>query len=369
MLVNVNPKILVWAREDRFGQMPLEDVANKLNLEISCLTRWETDGIGVPFETLELIARNYKRQTAIFFLLNVPPKTKRIKDYRNIATDSGRFSPDTLLAIRRTERYLDIARELQNSTYWENQYQWIKNFTGKKENFIRETSYLRELLNSPLNGQINQPRSDVALRYWRSRIEEKLGIFIFQFSMPEDELDGFSYAIKAPPYAIVLNNQKAYVRRIFTLFHELSHIFRHSSGVCKPDHSSTENQFDIELECNSFAGEFLVPSQSVRNVDSVDEIFKLARLFSISGEVYLRRLYEDKKISADVFFNWLDEVRERSNMFPRKEKRGAPSMLIQSKSTRGNKLFNLVTNAAVTNQISYSTASDLLGLKVGSIGV
>lgn len=367
MLINVNPKILVWAREETLGKMSVSDVAGKLGIDVSDLTKWETDGVEIPFETLELIAKNYRRQTATFFLPSVPPKVKKIKDYRNIAVSDGKFSPETLLAIRRTERYLEVARELQGRDHWEHQYQWIKGLTGKKENIKKETAYLKEILGSPLDGRIGQPRSDAALRYWRTKIEEKLGIFTFQFPMPEDELDGLSYAFDSPPYALVLNNQKPYVRRVFTLFHELCHILKHNSGVCKPDQASVNRQFDIELECNSFSGEFLVPSDSVRKINSVDEIFELARNFNISGEVYLRRLLEEKKINRDLFFNWLNEVRERSNQFPRKEKKGGPSMLIQSKSTRGNKFFNLVTNAAAANQISYSTASDLLGLKAGNI--
>lgn len=369
MLININPKILVWAREEAFGQMSVSNVAGKLGINVSDLAKWETDGMEVPFGTLELIAKSYKRQTAAFFLPSVPPKTKKIKDYRNIAVNDGKFSPETLLAIRRTERYLDIARELQGPDYWKHQYQWINNLTGKKENVKGEAAYLREVLGSPSDGQISQSRSDAVLRYWRSRIEEKFGIFTFQFPMPESELDGFSYAFDSFPYAIVINNQKPYVRRIFTLFHELSHILKHKSGVCRADYASVTNHGDIEFECNNFAGEFLVPAHSIRSTDSVDEIFELAKQFNISGEVYLRRLFEEKRISRDVFFSWLDEVRERSNQFPRKEKKGGPSMLIQSKSTRGNKFFSLVTNAAATNQISYSVASDLLGLKAGNIGL
>jgi len=60
-------------------------------------------------------------------------------------------------------------------------------------------------------------------------------------------------------------------------------------------------------------------------------------------------------------------VKEQSNSFIRKKTKGAPSMRIQSKSTRGNKFFNIVTDAATNNKMSYSTASDLLGLKVGNI--
>lgn len=368
MQTKINPQILIWAREERFGKISVKDVADKLGIDFSDLVRWESNGDNIPFETLELIAKTYKRQAATFFLPEVPPAGKKIKDYRNFGGSRGEFSPDTLLAIRRTERYLDIARELIDTSYWNQQYEWTKKFTGKRENLRKETVYLRKLLDIPLDGQINRHRVDDAFRYWRSRVEEKLGIFVFQFSMPEEEIDGFSYAFDSFPYAIVINNQKAIVRRIFTLFHELAHILKHASGVCKPDFSSTEEKFAIELDCNSFAGEFLISEQSVKNVDSIDKIFHIAKTFNISGETYLRRLFELGKIDKETFFNWLGEVRERSNRFAKKPRgKGGPSRLIQSKSTRGNKFFNLVTNAAITNQISFSTASDLLGLRVGSI--
>jgi len=366
MLVNVNPRLLVWAREERYGVMPLNVVAGKINIKLSDLTSWETNGTSVPFEALELIAKNYKRQTAVFFLPSVPPKTKKIKDFRNI-TENEELSPDTLLAIRRTERYLDFARELESSTNWDKQYHWLKDFTGKAENIDTETKNLRTLLETPQSGLIKKYGADNAFRYWRSNIEDKLGLFVFQFSMPETELDGFSCILNNFPYAIVVNNKKPYVRRIFTLFHEIAHILKRQSGVCKHDFGSTKEKFDIEMECNNFSGEFLIPKDSLAVVESADEIYENAKMFNVSSEVYLRRLFEKGKLNRDVFFEWLNEIRERTE--PRKAIKGHPNMIINSKSSRGNKFFNIITNAAVSNKISFSLASDLLGLKVGSINI
>lgn len=369
--VDVNPRVLTWAREERFGKAPLSDIAQKVDVATADLTRWEEDGKCIPFGALEALARIYKRQTAVFFLPDTPQKTKKIKDCRNLANGAQDFSPDTLLAIRRTERYLEVARELRGLAYWEQQYEWIGAFTGKKEQVSREASDLRNLLGSPSDGKINKKKSDEAFRYWRKKVEEKLGIFVFQFSMPEEELDGFSYAFDQFPYAIVINNKKASVRKIFTLFHELSHILKHTPGVCKTDPLSSQERFDIELECNSFAGEFLIPRTSIAAASTVDQIYTAAKAFSVSGEVYLRRLFDDNKITRDTFFELLDGVRARSNAL-KKEKpddNGPRSRTILSKSARGSKFFELVVNAAVTNRISYSAASDLLELKVGNIRI
>jgi Zn-dependent peptidase ImmA (M78 family) len=367
--VDINPKLLIWAREERFGKASLLDIAKEIKVAVEDLAKWEHDGKNVPFDSLEILAKVYKRQTAIFFLPDVPQKTKKIKDFRNLANGAEGFSPDTLLAVRRTERYLNIARELQNELYWKEQYHWMNSFTGKKSEIENEANKIRELLGSPPDGKLNKRKSDDAFRYWRKKVEEKLGIFVFQFSMPESELDGFSYAFDHAPFAIVINNKKPAVRKTFTLFHELAHILKHDPGACKTDPLSSQEKFSIELDCNVFAGEFLVPGSTLQGVNSVDQIFEFAKEYNVSGETYLRRLFEKNKISRQFFFQWLEEVREKSNSFPRikREGEGGPSMLIQSKSIRGAKFFDLISNAAIANQLSYSTAADLLGLKASGI--
>lgn len=363
MKVDINPKILIWAREER--GMSTTYVADKLKLEVSDLNQWEHNGKDILFGSLESVAKLYKRQTAVFFLSDVPAKVKKPKDCRNLAVDGGIFSTETMLAIRRTERYLHTARELLGIPFLDKQYEWLKNFNGKNKNIEKEVALLRELLEVDVDGKSAQ-KSDVAFRNWRTKIEEKLGIFVFQFPVPENELDGFSYAFDEFPYAIVVNNKNAPVRKIFTLFHELYHILKQDSGACKPNFI-TPNQLNIELECNKFTSKFLVPKDHLKVTNSIDEIFRLAGLLNVSGEVYLRRLFDENRISKNKFFELLDSVRERSNRFPRKKREGYPSMIIQSKSTRGNKFFNIVINAATNSKISYSAGSDLLGLKVGNI--
>ncbi len=148
------------------------------------------------------------------------------------------------------------------------------------------------------------------------------------------------------------------------------HILRHDPAVCK---NTFNDNLPIELECNNLAGKFLVPKDLLIKTESVDEIFNLASSFNVSGEVYLRRLSEEKKVSKTTFFELLELVREKSSSFkkkkPKEKQEGGPSMVVQSKSTRGGKFFEAVAAAAIDGKISYSTASDLLGLKVGNIRI
>ena len=364
--VKVNPQILIWARTER--GFSVEEVASKLNFATDLLKRWERDGESIPFDALEDLAKTYKRQAAIFFLPEVPPKTRKPKDNRNLAVDRGSYSPETLLAIRRANHYLKVARDIFDSSYWRQEYRWIDSLKGKKEDVSEEARSLRAILEAPVQSQINQKDAETAFRFWRKKVEDKLGIFVFQFPMPEEELDGFSYAFDELPYAIVINNQKAAVRKIFTLFHEVGHLLKHDTGLCVISDESNKNTKAVEFECNNFAGKFLVPAENLKVTTSVEEIFELANAFKVSAETYLRRMFEEKKILSSVFFRLLVEVQEKSNSFPRKTKENKPiSSVIQSKSTRGSKFFNLVVGAVLSNRISFSSASDLLGVKVGNI--
>lgn len=363
MNIDANPKVLVWAREE--SGVPIDEVAKKIKTDIAIIYEWEKRGTAIPFGKLEAMAKVYKRQTAVFFLDEVPKKVKKPIDRRNLAVDRGTFSAETMLSIRRTERYLEVARNIFEESYWKHQYEWLGSFTGSAKNLEQEVRQLKEIL----NGNISARDSKTAFRKWKSIIEERLGIFVFQFSMPEEEIDGFSYAFDRLPYAIVVNNHNSANRKIFTLFHELAHILKHGQGACKTDFTTEKNR--IEYECNNFAGKFLVSRSELRTADSIDKIYQFASEFNVSGETYLRRLFEEEMISSERFFGLLEGVKEKSFEYHKKKKNkkmdGGPSSIILSKSTRGKRFFEIVIDAASNNKISYSLASDLLGVKVGKL--
>lgn len=92
---------------------------------------------------------------------------------------------------------------------------------------------------------------------------------------------------------------------IFSLFHELTHLLLGESAICDDD-----NNENIEVFCNSVAGEFLVPQKDL--IDSIkNESFeknlsdsllkKLSNAYGVSGYVILRRLYDNHYISKGAY--------------------------------------------------------------------
>ncbi len=352
MNVTTNPRLLKWAREE--AGFPAEAMAAQLQVDAQRYAQWETDGKNIPFGKLKDIARLCKRQIAVFFLPAVPPKTKKPTDYRNIRFTEQAISRDTLLAIRRATKYRNLALTVFDEQYWQSKYQWLVDLRQAPDSI----GWLRNKLGVSLQIQQSLQGHGEALKLWRNATEAKLGIFVFQFPLPTNEVQGFCFSDR-PPYAVVLNSNYAYASRIFTLLHELAHMFRSQSGMCFHD-DIDENQ-TIELQCNQFSGKFLVPDDQVPPANTLQTLALFANKFKVSKEVILFRNLERNFISRAEFFELLNEIKSQ----PIPERKGGPiDPVVKSQSSRGDTFFNLVLDSAHKNVIDFNTASDALGLKL-----
>jgi Zn-dependent peptidase ImmA (M78 family) len=361
--LKINPKLLQWAREE-CGYSPA-DIASKIRVDQEQYLTWENTGVGLSLGDLIALSKACKRQIAFFFLPDIPPKTKKPTDFRNLEPALARLSDNTLLAIRRTARFRDFLLQLHGPEYYQDRYSWL---TGYREFFAKQLdseesiNWIRNLLKYPIEEQIAaNVDSETSYKRWRNSIEHNLGIHVFQFAMPKDEAQGFSYS-DSLPYCITINNAYPATSRTFTLFHELAHILSSQSGLCKPDDTLfRREETSTEYDCNSFAGSILVPVKDVVPATDKDTIFRYATKFKISSEVYLRRLLSLSFISEDQFFPLLYEIRK--SVLPTKP-HFPKSPVTKSINSRGEALFNSTMDAVNQRKVPYSLASDILGLKI-----
>ena len=363
--VNINPEVLQWAREE--AGYTVNEIADKLQA-IDYKT-WEKDGKNIPLGKLKKAAGYYKRQVAVFFLPYVPKKLEKQNDFRNLKPSESNLSKEVLLVLRRAARLQHIARELRGESYWQKKYEWqneVQQFiVSSKPDDAKINRWLRKRLDIDLEDQLQWQNDNEAYRQWRLAVEEKLGILVFQFPMPMEELQGFCFT-ESFPYVIVTNSRQSYYGRLFTIFHELAHIIRHHSGMCLMDFTNTQKQKQEEFECNAFAGKFLVPSSQVEATDDLKEIRRFANKLGVSREVYLRRMKDEGLISDVKFFTLLDQI--KATYKKSSDKRFVPVMPeVKSKASRGETFFNMVLDAVNNNQISYTEASDVLDLRVNRL--
>lgn len=359
--VNINPGILKWAREEA-GFDPSE-IANKIDISLDRYKVWEKKGQNIPLGKLKNLAGQYKRQLAVFFLPDVPDKIKRPKDFRNLSPTQSKLSKEVLTVIRDVTYFRQTALELQGERYWKSRYNWVSEVENIKNNNIALASWLREKLNITIDDQLAWKSDSEAYKNWRQAVENQLGILIFQFSMPLNEVQGFCFTDNHP-YAIVVNSRHNYNSRLFTIFHELAHIVRHHSGICIVDNVNEKQQ--EEFSCNSFAGNFLVPQNNLIATDNLSEIQAYANKLKVSREVYLRRLKEENEISSTKFFALLDKIKESYK--PLTKKSGfAVKPEVLSRASRGETFFNLVLDGLNQNRLSYTQASTMLDLKISKV--
>lgn len=358
--IRINPDILKWARDEAGYSIP--EIVKQLNIEEKSYIEWETTGDDIPVTKLKDIASKYKRQIAVFFLPKVPNKTVKPSDHRNLTAASSKLSKETLLAIRRTDKLRNVLIELNGDNLYTEKYKWINNLKSELTDTIdiqkQTTLKIRNIVKYTIDDQINDKDLTHSYSNWRKAIEQELGIHIFQFTMPRDEIQGFCYSEKHP-YCITVNSKYHITSRIFTIFHELSHILNNQSNMCIPD-DVTEDQIE-ELKCNSFAGRILLPENVMKRITNNDELYRYANKLKVSSEVYLRRMNELNLITSSEFFTILNEIRKAVTPY---KPYGRAGPLQKSINSRGQSLFNTIVDALNKSRISYERAADILDVKI-----
>jgi Zn-dependent peptidase ImmA (M78 family) len=138
-----------------------------------------------------------------------------------------------------------------------------------------------------------------------------VGIFVFKDAFRVEGYSGFSLYDDVFPI-IYVNNSSTKTRQIFTLFHELAHLVFHTSGIdTLEDHyipNLPEHQRQIEILCNRFAAEFLVPETAFREAfaragrePSERTAELLASRFKVSRETIFRKFLDRRLITQSAY--------------------------------------------------------------------
>ncbi|WP_263770056.1 ImmA/IrrE family metallo-endopeptidase [Propionivibrio soli] len=199
---------------------------------------------------------------------------------------------------------------------------------------------------------------------------EAIGILVFKNgvvgnnthrSLSVDEFRGFALADALAP-VIFINGADAPAAWVFTLAHELAHIWLGASGVSAAD-PSAENK--IERFCNSVAAEILVPAksfialwQSDAKSSASEKLERARRAFKVSGLVIARRALDLGFIDRANYKNIYDEARLRQK---RKSSEASGGDFYRTLAVRNSKRFSKeVAALAISGHITLGQAGKLL---------
>ncbi len=293
----VNPDLLVWARE-RSGKTVAE-VAATLKKQMKVIEGWE-HGVGAPtYVQLETLAyKVYRRPLALFFFPEPPDEPDPEHSFRTLPkSEIQDLEADTRFRIREAHALQVSLGELTGGANPALKRIWRDLGDSAPSSAPAMAESARAYLNIGVSVQKRDWKdTDEAMKAWRGAVESA-GIFVFKDSFKQRSVSGFALYDDQFPL-IVINNSTAITRQIFTVFHELGHLLVHTNGVTKNNDQYirllTGESRHIEVFCNEFAAEFLVPLADLRAAVQARgtgdiAVSEIAKLYKVSREMILRR--------------------------------------------------------------------------------
>ena len=373
-LTGVNPKIIQWARER--ARYSLESVAVKFKKDVSVIEKWESGEDFPTYSQLEKLAEIYKRPLALFFFPEPPLEAEEKQEFRTLPDfEIENLAADTIYALRQAKAMQLSLQEINNGINPSTKKIFQDIAVSSSDDLRILAEQIRNYLNITLEEQLTWNDQETALKKWRSAVEEA-GIFIFKRSFKQREISGFCLIdIEFP--IIYLNNSTEKSRQIFTIFHELAHILLQTNGITKSDDRyinslKGENKY-IEIFCNKFAAEFLLPNhvfseiirETIVNVNDNDKIIsKISSDYKVSREVVLRKLLDNNLISQKEYTlkvrEWYSEQVGKSQD---KNKKSGGDYYANQATYLGENYLKLVFNKYYQGQYDIERVADYLNIK------
>ncbi len=319
----INPGIAQWARE-RCG-FSEKELAGILRVTPEQVTQWEGGQQHPPFGRAQELAKALKIPFGYLFLSTRPPDKPPIPDLRSVSDRGGAPSPD----------FVDLLNDVLVKHDWYVEY--AKEHRAERLPFVGSNTLATPLLRTvtSIREAIAPDELRVEARNWSDYLRllvesaEDAGIIVMRAgvvrgnqrrSLSVAEFRGFVITDPLAPL-IFINGKDAQAAQIFTLAHELVHIWIGQSGISNPTPAVTERQTTthsgrVEQYCNEVAVELLVPGGQFdeawrKSSDLAAEAERLARKFRVSVPVILRRAHERGHITRNAFFSLLQAHQEK----------------------------------------------------------
>jgi Zn-dependent peptidase ImmA (M78 family) len=304
--VEVNPALLVWARER--SRREFEELAERFPK----LPEWEAGERAPTLKQLESFARATRTPVGYLLLPEPPEEPIPIPDFRTrraqaVVRPSADLLDTIFQAQQRQEWYQDYARTTNEDTV-----EVVG--TATVQTPVADTARaIRDALQFDVAGR--GPSWAHAFRTLVDRAED-LGILVMvngvvgnntRRKLDPDEFGGFALVDPLAPVVFV-NGADTKAAQIFTLAHELAHIWLGQTALSDRERFVPDAAERAERWCNEVAAEVLVPIAMIEpdyrhDPDHLtEELDRLARRFKVSTLVILRRLLEARKFSDDFYW-------------------------------------------------------------------
>lgn len=367
--IPVNPSVLRWARET--SGLSVEAVASKLgrkSIDAETVAAWEA-GTGSPnYPQLETLAYMiYKRPLAVFFFPVVPHEETPKTEFRTLPDTIVDGLPPKMVKLYRKAKLFQVYLEELYEGAKPVEVSLLDRFElNEKSQFASITRAIRKTLGVSIEEQSGWRSAETASKRWREALEAN-SVFVFKDAFRNDDYSGFCLYNENYPI-IFINNSMPDSRQVFTLFHELGHLLYHSGGVDFRSREAVRSflgyYLNVEVSCNRFANEFLVPHEVLDSLEprvSETHFEQLADYFSVSREVVLRNYLDRGLVDADYYEQMAAKWAEQAKA--KKDKPPGGSYYYNTRTYLGERYINLVYAKYFQNKITIDNVAEYLTVK------
>jgi len=370
----VTAEVIRWARE-RAGAT-IDAVADKLKVEPADVNSWESGDTLPSFAKARDLAKYLRVPFGYLFLERPPAEEIAIPDLRRIGGEPVEsLGPDFRDiykdAVAKQDWYRDFLRQ-----HGVEPLPFVGSFTTNDAP-AEVAADMRAVLGVT-------PEWRRATANWEDMFRdlvkktEAAGILVLRNSivgnnthrpLSVQEFRGFALTDAIAPL-VFINSADAQAAQIFSLSHELGHIWLAISAISNFGLQNAAEGFDpVEVFCNRVAAEFLVARAELRalwnaQLTLAQNAHALAREFRVSGLVIARRALDLGYIRRADYLDFYQQAAAEFAKPPEKEsKGGGPDFYTLSRMRNSPTFARAVLNEALEGRMLLRDAGQLLSIK------
>lgn len=372
--VAVKPELLDWARERAgFGATALADRFPKLDA-------WRLGEVQPTLKQLEEFAKATRTPIGFLFLPEPPVEKVPIPDFRTVGSQRVQHpSPDLLDTIYLCQQRQDWYR--QNALVLGEPPLDFIDSANVQSDIVATAARIRHAVGFNLDARAEADTFVDALRMMIDAADQAgilvmvSGIVGHNSHRPLDtaEFRGFALCDSLAPL-IFINGTDTKSGQMFTLAHELAHLWLGESGVSDVTPASTVPQraggASVERWCNAVAAEILVPLDGFRQAysrraDLWPEMQRLSKQYKVSTLVVLRRMLDAGGLSREAFQIAFDSElkRLRAEVAKRKAKGGGGDYYATTVVRVSGRFARAVLSSTWEGRSTFTEAFRLIGCR------
>ncbi len=367
----VTPEIITWARDRLHWNH--EKLAKRVGVNVDTVIAWETGDKHPSQRQAAKLAAKLCVPLGYLWLSAPPALEVPIPDLRTVSD---------VVAQPPSANFMDVLYDARRKQQWYREY--VQSEGARPLPFVGRFP----LKDDPrVNDVAGDMRATIGIDDARQEakispqflhvLAEKagsMGILVLQSgkvgnnthrTLDVDEFRGFALVDDFAPL-VFINSADTLAARIFTLAHELTHVWIGESGISNPTTIGIVLQEDNRINqfCNQVAAELLMPAANFVNEWQQDKTIEeniavLARFYHVSRLAVLIRAYEHELLPEKVYRLQLRRLRQWEEQKPTG---GGGNFWNNFLASNSRALVYAVLTSAAEGRVSERDAATLLSL-------